>query len=505
MQPKKLLLGSLLVGGGLAITRLLFSKATSTGSKPTVTSYDAMDAYIEEQMRRLNIPGGSLAIVEGDRIVHYRGFGRARPGGEPPVPQTPFFIGSLTKSITALAVMQLVEAGKVELDAPVQRYLPWFRVADPVASAQITVRHLLNQTSGLTMLSGFPVLADFDEHPGATERQVRALSMLKTNPVGEKCAYCNLNYNILGLIVEVASGESYSVYVQNHIFIPLGMSHSYTTKADAQSDGLAMGYRYWFSRTFPSPNQPVAIASLPSGQLISCAEDMAHYLMAHLNGGRYRDVQILSEAGINEMHRGVKELKMGNIAGGFYGMGWFDINLDHTKTYSHGGNVPDFSAYMALVPEQKKGIIMLFNADPYGLPFVIGEVGENTTAILAGMQPGPIKLDFIQWIMRLLPLIPLFQVAGVFATLRSLRLWNQDPAHHPGHRRMIFHHILLPSIPNLSLAGILVYLQSNGLLKYLHAYNPDLAWIARISGGFAAIWVSLRTGLMIQFLRKPHP
>jgi len=504
VNMKKLLFGSLFIGGALALIRLLFSKPASAKPAPSISSYDAIDAYIMEQMHRLNIPGATLAIVEGDRIVHYRCFGRARPGGEPPTSQTPFFIGSLTKSITALAVMQLVEAGKIELDAPVQRYLPWFRVADPQVSAQMTVRHLLNQTSGLTMLSGFPVLADFDERPDATERQVRALSMLKTNPVGEKCAYCNLNYNILGLIVEVASGESYSVYVQNHIFIPLGMTHSYTSKADAQRDGLAMGYRYWFSRTFPSPDQPVAIASLPSGQLISCAEDMAHYLIAHLNGGRFRDVRILSEAGINEMHRGVNELKMGNTTGGLYGMGWFDIDIDHTKTYSHGGNIPDFSAYMALVPEQKKGLVMLFNADPYGLPFVLGEVGENTTAILAGKQPGPIKLDFIQWIMRLLPLIPLLQVVGVFATLRSLRLWNQDPALHLGSRRMCFRHILLPSIPNLSLVGILVYLRSNGILKYLHAYNPDLAWIIQFSGGFAAIWTFLRTGLMLNNLRKPR-
>jgi CubicO group peptidase (beta-lactamase class C family) len=502
MNTQKFLYGSLLAGGALVAARLLFAKSSSVEPTSTGTSYAGIDAYIEEQMHRLNIPGAALAIVEGDRIVHARGLGRARPGGELPTSQTPFFIGSLTKSITALAVMQLVETGKVDLDAPVQRYLPWFRVADAVASAQMTVRHMLNQTSGLPMLPGFPVLADFDQRPGATERQVRALSTLKTDPVGEKCAYCNLNYNILGLIVEVASGESYSAYVKNHIFNPLGMSHSYAFKPDAERDGLAIGHRYWFSRTFPSPNQPVATASLPSGQLISCAEDMAYYLIAHLNGGRYGEVQILSEAGINEMHRGVKELKMGNVAGGFYGMGWFDIDIDHTKTYSHGGNVPDFSAYMALIPEQKKGLVMLFNADPYGLPFVLGEVGENTTAILAGKQPGPIKLDFIQWIMRMLPLIPLLQVVGVFATLRSLRRWNQNPALHPGRRRMCFCHILLPLIPNLSLAGIMVYLRTHGILKYLHAYNPDLGWIIRISGGFAIVWSTLRTGLMFQNINK---
>ena len=100
--------------------------AESAPVKPIANraAYTDIDAYLEGQMRRLSIPGVSLAIVEGDRIVYQRGFGRARPGGEVPTPQTPFFIGSLTKSFTALAVMQLVEAGKIDLDAPVQRYLP---------------------------------------------------------------------------------------------------------------------------------------------------------------------------------------------------------------------------------------------------------------------------------------------------------------------------------------------------------------------------------------------
>ena len=212
MQTKKLLLGSLLVGGALAITRLLFSKVASIEPKPADRSYDAIDAYIDEQMYRLHIPGGALAIVEADQIVHLRGFGYARPGGETPTPQTPFFIGSLTKSITALAVMQLVEAGKIELDVPVQRYLPWFRVADPQVSKQMTVRHLLNQTSGLSFMSSQLSLAVFDDCPDANERQVRALSTLKiTRPVGSQCEYSNLNYNILGLIIEVASGEGTSI------------------------------------------------------------------------------------------------------------------------------------------------------------------------------------------------------------------------------------------------------------------------------------------------------
>jgi CubicO group peptidase (beta-lactamase class C family) len=210
---KKLLFPSIFICTVLALIRRAVAKAASATPVSKSNSYNAIDAYVEEQRHHLNIPGVFLAIVEGDRIVHLRGFGRARPRGEVPTPQTLFFIGSLTKSFTALAVMQLIEAGKVELDAPIQRYLPWFHVADPEASAQMTVRHLLNHTSGLSMSLGEMALADFDDRPDATERQVRALSTLKlARPVGSKFDYNNTNYNVLGLIVEAASGEAYSNY-----------------------------------------------------------------------------------------------------------------------------------------------------------------------------------------------------------------------------------------------------------------------------------------------------
>jgi len=502
MRLKKLLLPSLLVGAGLALIRNLLAATDLTKSTSNQTTYDAIDSYVEGQMRRLHIPGASLAIVEGDRIVHFRGFGRARPGGETPTPQTPFFIGSLTKSFTALAVMQLVEAGRIELDAPVQRYLPWFRVADPAASAQMTIRHLLNQTSGLPFLASQLILAEMDDRPDAIERQIKAISTLKpSHPVGEKCQYCNLNYNILGLIIESASGESYGGYIQKHIFDPLEMRHSYTTKAAAQQDDLAVGHQHWFSLPFPVPNMPIPFGSLPAGLLISCAEDLSHFLIAQLNGGRYGNVQILSEAGIDETHRGVKEIGLGDMSAGSYGMGWFEQGLNQIKIYSHGGNLPDFSAFMGLVPGQKKALVVLFNADPYGLPFITDEIGMGLTALLAGQSPSPIRLDFIQWIVRLLPLIPLLQIAGIFSTLRKLRRWKSDPSLRPTRGLIWRQQILLPLIPNLSLSAILAYLRSSGLLRYMHLYNPDISWIARISGGFALVWIFLRTGLILRALR----
>ncbi len=503
MNKKNILVGSLLAGGVLALFRLAFEKAAASKPISMPFSYEAVDVYIEGQMRRLHIPGISLAIIEGDRIVHTRGFGQAQPGGEAPSPQTPFFIGSLTKSITALAVMQLVEAGKIELDAPVQRYLPWFRVADPQASAQISVRQLLNQTSGLSAVAGSIALADFDDRPDATERQVRALSTLRLNhPPGSKWEYSNLNYNILGLIIEVVSGESYADYIQSRIYDPLEMRHSYTSRKEAKTNGLAMGHRHWFSLPFPVRNLPIPQGSLPSGQLISSAEDMAHYLMAHLNEGRYGHVQILSAAGIQELHHGAAEFSMGDGPAGRYGMGWFDMDIGQTKTFSHSGNVPDFSAFMALLPEQKSGVVLLLNADPYGLPLVTEEVGAELMALLAGQQIPPIKLDFLQWIFRLLPLIPILQIVDVFVTLRSIRHWRKNPQLRPSGGRVWWKHILPALIPNLALTALLGFLRSSGLLGFVQLFMPDLAWITRICGGFAGIWAFLRAGLILKALRK---
>lgn len=504
MNIKKFLLLLLLVCVVPVVSRRRFRKPPLAKPVTNDTPYDAIDAYVEGQMRRLNIPGVSLAIVEGAKIVYQRGFGKARPGGQAPTPQTPFVLGSTTKSFTALAVMQLVEAGKVELDAPVQHYLPWFRVADPAASAEMTVRHLLNQTGGLAMLPGMTVLADFDDSPGAAERQARSLSTLKvTRPAGAAWEYSNLNYNLLGLIVEAASGETYADYIQKHIFDPLKMSHSYTDQAEAQRNGLTVGHRYWFAIPFAAPNLPIPRGSLASGQLISTAQDMAHYLIAWLNGGRYDDAQIVSPASIAEMHRGAAEYTVMGAPRGKYGMGWFVEKIGETKVVSHGGNVPDFSSYMALIPGQKKGVVMLVNADHYGLPFILPEVGMGVTALLAGEKPPPIRLGLMPWVMRALLLIPLLQVVGVAATLELVRRWRDEPQQRPRGWRMWGQHILVPLIPNLSLAALPLFLQVKGILKYLKLYNPDLHAIAVSCGSFAGIWAFVRTVLILRAIGQP--
>jgi CubicO group peptidase (beta-lactamase class C family) len=342
-------------------------------------------------------------------------------------------------------------------------------------------------------------LADFDNRPGAAERRVRALSTLKlTRPVGSKFEYCNTNYNVLGLIVEAASGEHYSDYIQGHIFKPLDMSCSYTSKAAAQQNGLAVGHRYWFGHPVPASNLSIPVSSLPSGQLISCAEDMAHYLIANLNGGCYGGMQILSQAGIDELHRPAAEWREMGFLIGYYGMGWVNEGTGASRIVSHGGTVPDFGAFMALVPEQKRGILLLFNANHAMMKITLDEVGMQAAQRLAGEPPSKPVSGAAPWAMRGMLLIPMLQIAGVAATLRLVSRWRADPALRPSRGRMWRQHILLPLIPNLGLAAILLNLRSSGLIRFLHLFAPDLSWTARIGGSFAGIWAILRTGLVLQ-------
>jgi CubicO group peptidase (beta-lactamase class C family) len=401
--------------------------------------------------------------------------------------------------------MQLVEAGKIDLDAPVQRYLPWFRVSGPEASARITVRHLLNQTSGLPGVPGMDILADLDERSDAAERQARAMSTLAlTRAPGSEWEYSNLNYILLGLIIEAAGGESYADYVRRHIFAPLRMHHSYTIQSAAKRHGLAIGHRYWFAEPVAAPDLPTPRGSLAAGQLISSTEDLAHYLIAHLNGGIYKDAQLLSSAGVDELHRGVAECRALGETVGWYGMGWFNSDVEETRIVWHSGNVPDFSSFMALLPEQKRGLVLLLNADHYGLPIILAEVGLGAAALLAGQEPPPIKLGFIPWCMRALPLIPLLQLVGIVATLRRLRRWRQNPALRPNGGRAWARQILPSLMVNAGLAAVPIVLRGRGLLRFLKLFTPDAAWIALLSGSFAGVWAVLRTSLIVRALRGPQ-
>jgi CubicO group peptidase (beta-lactamase class C family) len=352
------------------------------GEEPA-PSFTAIDAYIRAQMKDARIPGLALGIVHDGQPVHLRGFGRADDSGRAFTPQTPFFIGSCSKSFTALAVMQLAEAGRVDLDAPVQRYIPWFRVADPEASALITVRHLLNQTSGLTERAGRGATLAAGMHP--LEPAVRALATTGlARPPGTAFEYSNLNYTTLGLVVEMAAGEPFDAYLKAHIFEPLNMHHTYTAIEDARRDGLASGYRYWFG--FPAAfGTPGHGGTVPTAGIISTAEDMSRYLAMYQGGGGYHGQVVLSPAGIAEMMQPGPPQKRGLFAGAGYGMGWFTGPWGGVDASYHPGDEPNAHAGMVLVPQGNWGVVVLFNVGLHGgaLPGLLA-IEQSVTGMVAG-------------------------------------------------------------------------------------------------------------------------
>ena len=187
-------------------------------------------------------------------------------------PQTPFVLGSTAKSFTALAAMQLVDAGRLQLDAPARRYVPEFRLADRRAAERITVRQVLQQTTGLPQTAGGPVVRSAAD--GTALEAVRELG--DTRPAaapGTAFEYSNGNFILAGLIIERASGQPYGEYVQRHVFAPLGMRDSYVALDAAQRAGLATGHRYWFG--FTRGHGPTFRAGIQAaGYLISSAADM---------------------------------------------------------------------------------------------------------------------------------------------------------------------------------------------------------------------------------------
>jgi CubicO group peptidase (beta-lactamase class C family) len=363
--------------------------AVPNGPPAQSADFQAIDAYVAAQMQAMHVPGVALGIVRGDQIVHLRGFGVATPAGQRMTAQTPLILGSTSKSFTALAIMQLVEGGKISLDAPVQRYLPWFQVGMPLdraAASTITVRHLLNQVSGI------PTRAAAGAHLAGTgdetiEQAVRALQgVALTAPVGTTYQYSNLNYATLGLIVQTVSGQSYEAYIQQHIFLPLQMRQSFVSQSEALRHGMATGYRWWFGLPVPS-HLPYLRGGLPDGYLISSAQDMSQYLVAQLNGGHYLEASVLSPGGIAQMHYPAAAMAPGRGGSG-YGMGWV-IDPAGEPAIWHGGDTANFHSDLIMLPQRRLGVVVLMNVNG-NLAITTGAQGviaRGVQRLLLGQQP----------------------------------------------------------------------------------------------------------------------
>jgi len=407
----------------ICLTLALVLTVGNVNASPTQqaeTDFAAIDAYVNEQMNNLGIPGMALGIVQNGQIAHMQGFGVADSSGRAVTPQTPFRIGSLTKAFTALAVMQLVESGKIDLDAPVQTYLPWFELADKEAAATITVRNLLNQTSGMSTKDG----NRFWRSQEGLEATIRGLSTIQlTQPVGTTYQYCNINFMIAGLIIEKVSGQPYADYMAQNIFAPLDMHKTYTSPTLAKAGGLSEGHIYMFGHVFINEG-PMPPANLPAGTLMVSVEDMAHYTIAQLNGGNYGDKSVLSPQGIDNLHTPAIPTRGDE----YYAMGWNVGKLEGNPYFSHSGDDGRFHSVIFLQPEQGSGIILLANATGFTKSDPIDQIARGVVFMLNGQPAESVAAPFLAvllyWLTLLTPLLMLLGIPFIWRRFDRLNVWG---------------------------------------------------------------------------------
>nr|WP_262391540.1 serine hydrolase domain-containing protein [Nocardiopsis sp. CNR-923] len=222
-----------------------------TGAPPALTSA-AIDALVHRHQEASGTPGIAVAVTQGTRVVHARGYGTT-PSGQPVTARTPMALASVSKSFTAMAVLQLVESGDVDLDEPVVAYLPEFTMADPRA-ARITVRQLLDQTSGMSDTT-FPAFTR--DQPDTLREAVASMrtGRLAADP-GTRHEYHNPNFQVAARLVEVVTGRPFAERLQDSVLDPLGMHDSTTLDTERDLPASAHGHLKLLGRPVARPNHP---------------------------------------------------------------------------------------------------------------------------------------------------------------------------------------------------------------------------------------------------------
>lgn len=319
----------------------------------------ALDAYLDQVFPASGVPGAAVAVVDSDGVRYLRTVGDVTSADQT------FIIGSLSKSMASAAVQQLVDAGAVNLDAPVDDYLPAYGVP-----RSVTVRDLLNQTSGFGY---YQSLADAR--------------------VGEsygEFSYANANYDLLGRLVESASGLSYGDYLRRNLWGPLGMADACldgeklaAASGDGRGGGEATGHRNWFGLPvadgFTHERGDGAWGGPASGYVRASISDMASYLRMYLNSG----AGVVSRAGV---HRMVFDRVPDASGDTCYGMGWTTYSWgDGELVMSHDGDVENYVARMCVIPGRDLGIVLLADQnDAVGGNAAFWQMADDVTSLAVG-------------------------------------------------------------------------------------------------------------------------
>ncbi|RLF06829.1 MAG: serine hydrolase [Thermoprotei archaeon] len=356
----------------------------------------------------------TIAVVEGGRVTYSRAFGfRDVEKRLPATPSTVYGVGSVTKSFTALAIMQLVERGLLSLDDPVDKYLP---IKLRPLGERVTVEHLLSHTSGIPALGYAEALiagtigeGDVWMPLAKPEDIVAFMSRAQEWAVarpGGRFFYLNEGYVLLGLLISRVAGMRYEDYVRGEILEPLGMKRSYFRREEAEADPeLATPYLLEEGDLHPT-RFPYGITS--DGGLLSNVLDLARYLALYLGRGEAGGIRLVSRSSIEEMERPRASVPWQVLGGEGYGLGWVIApNFYGRKLVHHSGSVLVYTAFVGYVPDAGVGVAVLANASGYPL----SRVGMYALALAMGEDPRKLPFTALEEAFR--------RVEGVYEAYRG--------------------------------------------------------------------------------------
>lgn len=330
---------------------LTFLIAFTFALLPRIAHADAVDDLIQLEMKTKHIPGVSITVLRDGKPIKTMGYGFANVESQAPATaDTVYQLASVTKQFTAVAVMQLVEAGKISLDDTLPKYFP----DCPEAWKPVTIRHLLNHTSGI---KSYTSLADFGKNVRKDYTREELIGLVRNLPLdfapGTKWAYNNSGYFLLGMILEKVSGKNYETVLKEQIFSPLGMANTRLNDLSVVIPHRAEGYGYSNGNLhrgeYVSPTQPFA-----AGALVSTISDMAKWDAA-LDGEK-----LLKRTTLAQMWMPTKLTDGRNQN---YGFGFStDIYHGHRRVH-HGGGIDGFSTFTLRLPDDKLSVIVLTNLE----------------------------------------------------------------------------------------------------------------------------------------------
>jgi CubicO group peptidase (beta-lactamase class C family) len=326
-------------------------------------SYAKLDEVLKEISSRWGIPGMAVGVIEAGEIIYARGFGVQSLETHKPVTNDSIFcVASIAKCFVANAILQLVEQGKLELDGTICQYLPYFRLNDE-RFRQITLRQILSHTSGMPDMDE----NEYDElvaHPeyneGAAERYVRGLSSRKmvASP-GERFAYSNIAYNVLGDLISKISGQSFEDYMKENILCPSGMPESTFYYPDVPCERLAVPHLR-APGMMVNPVYPYHRADAPASFLHTTVVEMCHWAITNMNRGVFGKKRILHPASYAVMWAPIVKREFPPWREEM-GLGWSLGHFEGKRVVGHGGGGFGWTCLLAMFPETNQAAIVLCN------------------------------------------------------------------------------------------------------------------------------------------------